>query len=214
MNKELWKKMSFIQKIEWIIQYYGLTILFGIIAVVVSLSLGKAFLEAGDKGDMQIIILDNGMSSELCYALQKKMDDVIDGEAEMTSYAKASPMHMQAFSVRLTADDLDIVIAPEEEMLQMAGNGYLLPFDEDGITAFYSKYPEECYLKLRAEDASEETIFGVALASDSRYMTYRREAGAREEETMYLGVTIKKINDENIEKAASYLLDDMEQPIP
>ena len=207
MNKELWKQMNFSQRVEWLVQYYGVTVLVVIVAVVVALSLGRSFFGAKERGDMRVIILDNGVSSELCNQYQEEISQRINGVTEMSAYVKNDPTHMQAFSVRLTADDLDIVIAPEEEMRQMAGNGYLIPYEATGVTGFFADYPKEDVLTVRAEGMGEVTV-AVRLNSNSRYMTYRREAGAKEEEAMYLGVTIKKINDENIESTARYFLDE------
>jgi len=163
--------------------------------------LGKSFLEAGDKGDMRVIILDDGISSELCQVFQEELSTVIAGKTEMTSYYKSDPVHMQAFAVRLTADELDIVIAPEEEMRQMAGNGYLVPYDANEVTSFYAGFPEENFLKVSMDGS--EVIVAVKLMENSRYMTYRREAGATEG-ALYLGVTIKKRNDKNMERSALY----------
>lgn len=206
MNKELWEKMSFSQKIQWLVQYYGLTVAAIVVTIIVIISLLVAFLNAGDKGDMRMIILDNGMSSELCGVFGEEIGELISGEAEVSSYIKNDPTHMQVFSVRLQADDLDIVIAPKDDIQEMAKVGYLLPYDADGITAFYGRFTQEQFLTVTNPDSGEEVIYGLRFADDSRYMTCRREAGADNEE-MYLGVTVKKINDMNIEKTAMYLLD-------
>ena len=204
MNKEQWKQMSFRQKLEWLVQYYGVTAIVCVIAILVAFSLAKSFLSGNEKGDMRIIILDDCMPSETCYSFQKEISRIIEGEAEITSYAKSDPIHMQAFSIRLTADDLDIVIAPATEMLEMAGNGYLIPYEPGGITEFFSDYSEENQLKIHSQDGSEEIVVGLKLESNSRYMRYRREAG---EEEMYLGITIKKINDDNIKTTAQFFLE-------
>ena len=205
MNKELWNQMSFSQKIVWFVQYYGLTVVAVIVTVAVILSLIKSFLNASDKGDMRIIILDGGASTELSFEYQEEISKLIEGEAEVAAYIKNDMDHMQAFSVRLHADDLDIVIAPEKEIREMAEVGYLLPYDPNGITSFYGKFPKELLLTMDNADSSEEIVYAVGFAEDSRYMTNCREAGA-EETNMYMGVTIKKINDANIEKTALYFL--------
>lgn len=207
MNKELWKQMTLSQKITWFIQYYGLTVVAVIVTVAVVISLIISFAGANDKGDMRIIILDNGVSSELCEVFRGEIAERIDGEVEIASYLKVDSVHMQAFSVRLQADALDIVIAPEEDIREMAEVGYLLPYDAEGITSFYDKFPEELYITANSVDSNEELIYGIRFDSDSRYMTYRREAGA-EEADMCMGVTIKRINDANINKTALYLLEE------
>ena len=206
MNKEQWKQMSFFKKLEWVVQYYGVTILVSIVAVLVVISLAKTFFGPKDRGDMRLILLDDGVSSELCTVFREEISGQINGEVEMTSYAKSDPAHMQAFSVRLLADDLDIIIAPETEMLEMAGNGYLIPYEQNGVTDFYHEFPEDTLLRVKDSTSAKEFVVAVKLGSESRYMKYRREAGALENETMYLGVTIKKINDNNIKKTALYLL--------
>jgi len=207
LNKELWEQMTFSQKITWFIQYYGLTVLAVIVTIVVVISLIKAFMGADDKGDMRIIILDNGVSSELCDVYRNEIEELIAGEVEIASYLKADSNHMQAFLVRLQADDIDIVIAPEEEICWMAEEGYLLPYDANGITSFYDRFPEEQYITANINGDNEELIYGIRFDSDSRYMTYRREAGA-DEATMCMGVTIKRINDANVNTTALYLLEE------
>ena len=207
MNKEQWKQMRFSKKLEWLVQYYGLTVFFSILAVIVVVSLAITFFGPKDRGDIRVIILDDGVSSELCTVFREEINREINGEAEMVSYAKSDPTHMQAFSVRLLSDDLDIVIAPETEMLEMAGNGYLIPYEQNSITDFYRNFPEENLLKIKNPVGNAEVIVGVKLDSESRYMKYRRAYGALENEAMYLGITIKKINDNNIKKTALYLLE-------
>lgn len=207
MNKEQWKQMTFSKKAEWLIQYYGVTVIVSVLAAAVIISLAVTFFGPKDRGDMRIIILDDGVSSELCMVFKGEIDREINGETEMTSYAKSDPTHMQAFSVRLLSDDLDLIIAPEAEMLEMAGNGYLLPYEQDGLTEFYGDFSEENLLIAKDAEGNETHIVGVKLDTESRYMKYRTEAGASENEAMYLGVTIKKINDDNIKKAALYFLE-------
>ena len=206
MNKELWNQMSFSQKIVWFVQYYGLTIVVVVVTIAVVLSLIKSFMNASDKGDMRIIILDGGASTELSFEYQEDISKLIDGEAEVAAYIKNDMDHMQAFSVRLHADDLDIVIAPEEEIREMAEVGYLLPYDPNGITSFYGMFPEELLLTMDNTDASKEQVFAVGFDENSRYMANCREVGAQED-NMYMGVTIKRSNDANIEKTALYFLE-------
>lgn len=209
MNKEIWKQMSFSKKLVWFIQYYGITTLVIIGSILVIFSLGKTIFGEKEKADVRAIILDNGVSSDLCLKYQEEISTLLNGKADLTAYIKNDPTHMQAFSVRLTADDLDFVIAPEAEMREMANNGYLLKYDENSVTSFYKNYPEENQLAVKDVDSQLEESYGVKLSSTSRYMTYRRDAGAKEEEEMYLGVTIKKTNDENIASSAVYLLEDI-----
>lgn len=207
MNRELWKQMSFFKKLEWIAQYYGATIIVAIIAILVATSFVKSVINGADKGDMRVIILDNGVSSDLCQVYQDEISTLIEGNAEMTSYIKNDPTHMQAFTVRITADDLDIIIAPKEEMLELAENGYLISYDINGLTDFYNDFPAEKQLVVKTETNPEGAVWAIQLDHDSRYMTYRRDAGAKEEEDMYLGVTVRKLNDQNVEKTALYLLE-------
>jgi len=208
LNKELWKQMSLSKKLVWFIQYYGVTTLVVIGSILVLFSLGKTFFGEKEKADIKVIILDNGVSSDLCLQYQEEISTLLQGKAEITAYIKNDATHMQAFSVRLTADDLDFVIAPETEMIEMAKNGYLLKYDESGVTSFYKSYPVESQLAVKVEGGQLVESFGVKLGPDSRYMTYRRNAGAGED-VLYLGVTIKKTNDENIVSSATYLLEDI-----
>lgn len=206
MNKEQWKQMSFSKKMEWLVQYYGITVLVSVIAVVVVFSLAKTMFGPKDRGDIRILILDDGVPSELCITFKEDISNRINGETELSSYAKSDPTHMQAFSVRLTADDVDIIIAPEAEMLEMAGNGYLIPYGQDDTTEFYDTFPEEKLLKVKRQDGTEELVVGIKLDDKSRYMQYRNKSGALPAEEMYIGVTIKKINDNNIKTTALYFL--------
>lgn len=206
MNKDMWNQMSFSQKTVWFVQYYGLTIVVVVVTVAVILSLLKSFMNASDKGDMRIIILDGGVSTELSFEYQEEISKLIDGEAEVAAYIKDDMDHMQAFSVRLHADDLDIVIAPKEEMCEMAEVGYLLPYDPNGITSFYGKFPEELLLTMDSADTSEGLVYAVGFGEDSRYAVNCRK-NKTEYDDMYMGITIKKINDANIEKTALYFLE-------
>ena len=62
---------------------------------------------------------------------------VLDGECDISSYMESDLNQKQAFTVRLLADELDIVIAPKKEMQELQQNGYLKRMEVIHQDSFY-----------------------------------------------------------------------------
>lgn len=129
MTREEFRQLSFRRKAQWVLQYYGVAIVVGIVALVVAASFLGSVLGPGENYALKIMILDERQSADNCQAFAGELSEQVGGECEITSYAPGATYEMQAFAVRLTSDELDVIIAPGEQARELLANGYLLEME-------------------------------------------------------------------------------------
>lgn len=125
MTKEKFKALPFLKKIQWVLQYYGVTMLVTVIAAAVAVVFFKAVFGPGEQYVLRVMALDDRLSVDQCRTFAQELEEKLGGECDVTSYLASDFSQMQAFAVRLTTDPLDLVIAPEEQMEQLIENGYV-----------------------------------------------------------------------------------------
>lgn len=126
MTKEKFKALPFLQKIQWVLQYYSVTMLVAVVAVGVAVVFFKSVFGPGEQYVLRVMALDDRLSVEQCQTFARQLGEKLGGECDVTSYLESDISQMQAFAVRLTTDPLDLVIAPEEQMEQLIENGYVV----------------------------------------------------------------------------------------
>ena len=136
MNWEKFRQMRLTEKIQWILQYYGVAIGVAIVAIFVAVVFITSIFET-DEYALRVLILDDRQTAEQCGEFSRELSAMLSGECDVTSYRGDSEEQMQAFVVRLMTDALDLVIAPEAEMAQLAENGYLRSSAVLGEESFY-----------------------------------------------------------------------------
>ena len=137
MDLEKFKALSFWKKVQWVLQYYGLAMVVTALAAFVIAVFLKPVFGPGEQYALRVMILDDRQSPELCQAYSEQLGALLGGECDVTSYAESGMYEMQAFVVRLTSDELDLVIAPEEQMEQLMENGYLTDMTELADDSLY-----------------------------------------------------------------------------
>lgn len=126
MDWNKFKQMSLSRKIQWVIQYYGLTIAVVAAVVIVGTVFLKSVFGPADTYAIRVMILDDRQSADICRDFSEELSTILSGECDITSYLESETYQMQAFVVRLITDDLDLVIAPEHVVVQMVENGYFI----------------------------------------------------------------------------------------
>ena len=125
MTREKFKALPFLQKVQWVLQYYGVTALVVVIAVAVAAVFLKSVFGPGEQYALRVMALDDRLTTEQCQTFARELGELVGGECDVTSYLESDTVQMQAFAVRLTTDPLDLVIAPEDQMEQLVENGYV-----------------------------------------------------------------------------------------
>ncbi len=125
MDRAKFKALTFPKKIQWVLQYYGVTALVVVAAVCVGVVFFNAVFGPGEQYDLRVMALDDRLSVEQCQAFADELGELVGGPCDVTSYLESDMSQMQAFVVRLTTDPLDLVIAPEDQMEQLIENGYV-----------------------------------------------------------------------------------------
>ena len=137
MNWKKFKELSLGRKLQWIVQYYGVTIVIAAIALCVGIVMVRTFFGPAENYALRVMILDDHSSADLCRVFGAELGEVLGGECDVTSYLKSDPDQMQAFAVRLMADNLDIVIAPADETQQLLQSNFLSGAMELAADSFY-----------------------------------------------------------------------------
>ena len=125
MDRKKFKQLRPGQKLQWLFQYYGLTAAVVIVAIVVGAVFLRSVFGPEDDYAIRVLILDDRQSADICQLFSQELGDILSGPCDITSYLKIDADQARAFAVRLSVDDLDLIIAPEDEIDQLAQNGYL-----------------------------------------------------------------------------------------
>ncbi len=150
MDWNKFKTMSTFQKTQWIIQYYGLTIVVVLVTLLVGAIFMKSVFGAENEYAIRIMILDDHLSKEVVNRFRDDLRIELEGECDISSYMENDISQKQAFTVRLLADELDIVIAPKKEIEEMQQSGYLRRIEAISQDSFY-------YSVTRGEDDKLDT---------------------------------------------------------
>lgn len=126
MNRQKFNSLSFKKKIEWLLQYYGVTALAVLAAILIIGYLIFSIFGPHPEPVLRVLILDDGVSFEDVEQLRGELEILLGDPVELSAYMPSDPNQMQAFSVRLVGDKLDLVIAPQPQMDEMEKNGLIL----------------------------------------------------------------------------------------
>lgn len=124
MNWKTFKEMPLADKLKWVIHYYGIAICVGIVAICVIITLLGRMLGPGEEYAARIMILDDRCSDEERIQMGEELQAQLGLPCEVIAYHKNDENQFQAFAVRLTGAELDMIIAPEKEMKELESNGY------------------------------------------------------------------------------------------
>ena len=127
ITKDKFKSLSFKEKLQWLLTYYGLTAAAFVVGLIVIVALGKTLFGERVEPDVRIICLDDHMSYDNADFIRSELAGLFEEEKEieLTSYLKSDPTNQQAFAVRLAADDIDLVIVTKDYFDSMDESGFI-----------------------------------------------------------------------------------------
>lgn len=125
MDREKFKSLSFKQKIEWLIQYYGLVTIVVIVALFVLFSFLKAVLFPAPVADVCVLIYSDEVNDERVSELEATLENITDKNIEISKISPSSVYGNQALAARLTDENLDLVISPVTERDYMEESDFL-----------------------------------------------------------------------------------------
>ena len=160
-----WKKfrtLSLREKIQWIFQYYGLTIAVAAAAILVGAVFLSSVFGPGDGCVMRVMILDDHISSDSCRLFGEELGAILSGECDISSYLESDPDQNSAFAIRLLADELDLIIAPEAQVESLLQSGYLVNAVELREDSTY------CSFRMPGGSEGAETAFYIGETARSR----------------------------------------------
>ena len=137
MNKDKFKELSLKQKIEWLIHYYGVAFIVGLVALIVAIVFVRSVFFPEPLSDICVLILSDDVTSDDAFALQSIIEEKTGKTSQVSAYNTTDMYGRQSFSAKLTADELDIIVAPEEETMGMLDNKYLIRYEKVGNKNLY-----------------------------------------------------------------------------
>ena len=137
MNKDKFKELSLKQKIEWLIHYYGVAFIVGLVALIVAIVFIRSVFFPEPLSDICVLILSDDVTSDDAFALQSIIEEKTGKTSQVSAYNTTDMYGRQSFSAKLTADELDIIVAPEEETMGMLDNKYLIRYEKVGNKNLY-----------------------------------------------------------------------------
>ncbi|MDO4475860.1 MAG: hypothetical protein Q4B59_03670 [Lachnospiraceae bacterium] len=115
MTKEQFREMNLKAKLQWLLQYYGLTTLVVIIALLVIFNLVKTVLFPAPEPDGHMVLLTDEFVQENALAWQKELEQQT-GKDILIEVFNVSDLYGQAsFSAKMGVDQIDLVVVPENE---------------------------------------------------------------------------------------------------
>jgi len=141
VNLEKFKEMPFSKKIGWIVQYYGVWIIVGIVAISVLCSFLHSVFFPDPIPDTNIIILSDEFARDEISEIEKEVIAYTGGTASVTLYNLSEVYGNGAFSIKLTTDQIDLVLAPKSEMDQMVESEYLESYEKLDYDDLYLGIP-------------------------------------------------------------------------
>ena len=84
MNWKKFKELSLGGKLQWIVQYYGATIVIAAIALCVGIVMVRTFFGPEENYALRVMILDDHSSADLCRVFATELGEVLGGECDVT----------------------------------------------------------------------------------------------------------------------------------
>lgn len=154
MNFEKFMSMPLIDKVKWIIHYYGIWIIVSIIAIGVAISFIHSVLFPEPISDVCVIVLSDEYDRDEIPVYEEEIAAQINGSVSLQIYNVSDAYGNSAFSIKLLSDQIDLVLAPREETKQMIESGYLESSDQIGDKDFYIGIP----VRARKGEMLDRTI--------------------------------------------------------
>ena len=161
MNLEKFKAMPLSKKIEWILHYYGIWIAVAIVAIYVAFSFLHTVLFPEPIKDTNIIILSDEFSRDNVPELEEEVSTLTQGSVSIVIYNLSEVYGNSAFSIKLNADQNDLVLAPKEETDQMIESGYLEKYEKLDYDDLYLGIPTNARKGEKLDAAIEYFKKGV-----------------------------------------------------
>ncbi len=142
MNPQKFKEMPTKKKIQWLVQYYGVATVVGIIVIATALYFIKSVFFAPPEADINVLILSDAIYGAGFENLEQDFEAELGVDASFSLYGENDAYGRQAFAAKIGADRLEIVICPLEEVTLLSENGYLLSYGEIKGTSLYIGVPK------------------------------------------------------------------------
>lgn len=161
MDLKKFKELSFIDKIKWIIDYFGVTIFFTIVALLIIFNLVNSIVNPEPIADVIVFMYCDELSSEDATEISEEIANKYQIEPEVLLYHPSDLYGQQALATKVGADQIDIIITPIGEMELLNENGYLQGYEQISGTEIYLGIPKRARTSeqlLEIKNYIEDTI--------------------------------------------------------
>ena len=141
MDKKQFKEMPLKKKLQWLMQYYGVTAIVTLLIVFVAVWFIKSVFFADPIEDVCVLIYSDEVLEEECARYKEEIEKNTGHSAEVVVYHLSDAYGSQAFAAKVGTDQTDVVIAPEHEMTLLNENGFLRSYAQIEGTQMYMGIP-------------------------------------------------------------------------
>lgn len=130
------------KKIKWLIDYYWVHAVVTIFALIVIITFVKSVFWPEPVKDICVMILSDEITKDQGAGLEGELEELTGRTVEVTIYGVTENYGTSAFAIKLTSDQLDFVLAPYNESIEMTNSGYLQSQKEIEHSKLYLGIPQ------------------------------------------------------------------------
>ncbi len=142
MDFDKFKELSFIDKIKWIVDYFGVTIFFTVLALIIFIKLVNSFVNPDPVADVVVFMYTDELDTEDAIEYSEAIAKMYEIEPNVEIYHPSDLYGQQALAAKVGNDQIDIIITPLGEMELMNENAYLKGYEQIGSTDLYLGIPK------------------------------------------------------------------------
>lgn len=143
MDWNKFKALTWKQKLQWFIQYYGIVTVVVLISIYVIFVFVKSILAPAPISDICILVYSDEVQTDEVIKIQEALCEKTGHTIEITNFMVSDVYGIQAFATKLTADQLDLIVAPLEQTEDMMNSNYLIGYEKIGSTELYLGLPKK-----------------------------------------------------------------------
>ena len=129
MTRDKFHSLGIKARLKWLLDYYGIIAITVIAGAAIFGYLAYSIFWKSDTPELRIIVLDDHASYDDGCLMKDGLGELFDYEVDLTCYLPSNQTNMQAFLVRLTADDIDFIIVNKEFLNTMFESDYVAEYE-------------------------------------------------------------------------------------
>ncbi len=155
MNKEKFKQLSFFEKVQWLIQYYGVAIVVAVIAIIVAIFFLKSVIFPEKIPDAVVLIFSDDITPGEGLEYEQELSELTGEEVDVVSYMTTDVYSEASFAAKIGVDQIDLVLAPQNEMNVLKDGGRIADYTQIPGRELYMAVPVTARINEHSQEISD-----------------------------------------------------------